>query len=191
MSTLILFDLDDTLLVTDAKIGLVDSETGETVHLLSTNEFRDWKSQGKTQGFEYDFGDFTDVDKVTRSFLNATPAKGLAILRDAADDPDAEIGILTARSSEKAVQAALPKFLIKQGVDIQIDPQFIFAVNDPKYTFEGDTDSERKLHVILKLIKERIFDSILLIDDDPQHKQVIDEYCHKNHIKDVEVYSLI
>lgn len=191
MSTLVLFDLDDTLLVTDAKIGLRDPETGELAYRLSTDEYRDWKSQGKTQKYIPDYEDFTVFDKVVQSFIDAKPGPGLSILQDALDDPDTEIGILTARSSEAAVEKALPGFLEKQGIEATIDPDLIFAVNDPKYNFPPDkTDSELKLHIILKLIKEKIFESVFLIDDDPKHKEVIDHYCAKHHIQNVHVYSI-
>lgn len=191
-SSLVLFDIDDTLLVTDAKIGLRDPGTNELVHQLSTDQFRDWKQAGKLKNYIPDFDEFTQVDKVKQSFLNAVPAAGIHILKDAAEDPDTEIGILTARSSEEAVEAALPAFLSKQGIHIDIDPELIFAVHDPKYSFpKHTTDSELKLHIILELIKNKIFDSVFLIDDDPVHKQVIDDYCKTHHIKNVRVYSLI
>ncbi len=191
MSTLALFDLDDTLLVTNAKINLRDPKTGEVIHRLSTNDYRDWKGQGKTQEYEADYEEFANLDKVIASFENATPALGLAILKDAIEEPNTEIGILTSRSSEKAVATALPKFLAKQGITANIDPNLIFAVGDPKYNFPSEkTDSELKLHIILKLIDEDIFDSIFLVDDDPLHKKVIDEYCASHNIKNVQVYAL-
>ncbi len=191
MSTLALFDLDDTLLVTNAKINLRDPKTGEVIHRLSTNDYRDWKGQGKTQEYEADYEEFANLDKVIASFENATPALGLAILKDAIEEPNTEIGILTSRSSEKAVATALPKFLAKQGITANIDPNLIFAVGDPKYNFQSEkTDSELKLYIILKLIDENIFDSIFLVDDDPMHKKVIDEYCASHNIKNVQVYAL-
>ena len=131
MSTLALFDLDDTLLVTTAKISLRDPKTGEVVYRLSTNDYRDWKSQGKTQEYEADYEEFANIDKVIKSFEDATPALGLAILKDAIEEHDTEIGVLTSRSSEKAVATALPKFLAKQGIEADINPSLIFAIGDP------------------------------------------------------------
>ena len=139
MSTLALFDLDDTLLVTTAKISLRDPKTGEIVYRLSTNDYRDWKSQGKTQKYEADYEEFANLDKVVASFENATPALGLAILKDAIEEPNTEIGILTSRSSERAVAIALPKFLIRQGIKTDIDPNFIllFARKPRNLQFRG------------------------------------------------------
>lgn len=189
--TLVLFDLDDTLLITDARILLRDPDTDEVRHRLPTDVYRDWKKAGRTQGFKLDFAEFTSVEEVTKSFLAAKPGPGLDILRDAVDEGEAEIGILTARSSEEAVEAALPKFLAKQGIDIEIDPDLIFAVHDPKYPFPGTmTDSERKLQIMLQLIDGQVFDHVFLIDDDPVHKQVIDSHCKKNKIQNVHVYSV-
>ncbi len=188
-STLVLFDLDDTLLVTDARILLRDPDTDEVVYRLPTDEYRDWKKAGRTQAFKLDFVEFTSVEEVTKSFLSAKPGPGLDILRDAVGE--AEIGILTARSSELAVEEALPRFLAKQGIDITIDPDLIFAIHDPKYPFPSSmTDSERKLQIILQLIDGQVFDHVFLIDDDPVHKQVIDSHCKKNKIQNVHVYSV-
>ena len=187
--TLVLFDLDDTLLITDAKIRLRDPSTKELKHALSSAEYRDWKKAGKTADYELDFEDFQSVEKVTQSFYDAHPGPGLALLRDAVDDGEAEIGILTARSSETAVRAALPVFLKKQGIDVEIDPALIFAVRDPKYNLTG-TDSELKHHLILEIINDDIFDHVFLIDDDPVHKRVIDAHCKRHKIKNVYVYSV-
>ena len=190
-SALILFDLDDTLLITDARIILRDPITNEVRYRLPTDVFRDWKKRGQIQDFKLDFAEFSSVEDVVKSFLAAKPGPGLHILRDAIDDEETEIGILTARANEDAIEIALPKFLAKQGIDIEINPNLIFAVHDPKYSFPTTmTDSERKLQIILQLIDDQVFDHIFLIDDDPIHKQVIDSYCEKNKIQNVYVYSV-
>jgi len=189
-SVLMLFDLDDTLLITDARIVLKDPESGEVLHRLSTDQYRDMKKSAgeNVSGYTLDFSEFNNTEKVCASFLRARPGPALPILRDAMDTADTEIGILTARSSEEAVEKALPPFLKKQGLDIQIDPDLIFAVRDTKYHPESSqSDSELKLHMILAIIKEGIFDSIFLIDDDPMHKRVIDAYCERQKIKNIHV----
>lgn len=190
-SKLVLFDLDDTLLITDAKIGLKNS-SGEVIQRLSTDQYRDWKKAGKLKSYQLDFSEFDDLDKATQSFLRARVGPGLGILRDAIEDADTEIGILTARSAEDVVRIALPKYLQKQGIDVEIDPDLIFAVHDPKYRNlqQGKSDSELKLHFILELIRGGIFDSVFLIDDDPLHKQVIDHYCKEYGVQNVFVYSV-
>jgi hypothetical protein len=95
------------------------------------------------------------------------------------------------QSEKGAHEAALPKFLAKQGIDVTIDPDLIFAVHDPKYPFPATmTDSERKLQIMLQLIDGKVFDHVFLIDDDPMHKQVVDSHCKKNKIQNVHVYSV-
>lgn len=189
-SVLFLFDLDDTLLITDAKIILRDPVSGEVKHRLSTDQYRDMKkSKGEgVSGFDLDFSEFNNTEKVCKSFLQAKAGPGLPILRDAIETADTEIGILTARSSEEAVEAALPGFLAKEGIDISIDPDLIFAARDPKYHPDpSKSDSELKLAMILAIIEEGIFDSISLIDDDPMHKRVIDAYCESHKIQNIHV----
>jgi len=187
MPTLTLFDLDDTLAITDSKIKLRDAD-GQVVHRLTTNDYRDWKGQGKTEGFVADYEDFANVQKATELLVNAKPGPGLAILQDA-KETEGDLGILTLRSSEEAVVKGLPKFLSRQGVNTRIDPKLIFALGDRKYSFPPvKIDSELKLIVILKLLEEGPYDSILLIDDDPMHKRVIDEYCASHDIKNIHVY---
>lgn len=191
-STLILFDLDDTLLITNTRILLRDPISKEILHTLKTSELRTWCDNNNLDDYLVDFSEFTSIEKVTKSFLEAIPGPGLPLLKEAIRDKNTEIGILTARSSEIAVRIALPHFFEKQNIRVTIDPTLIFAVRDPKYIFPKElTDSERKLHIILQLIKEEIFESVILVDDDPMHRKVINNYCKKHRIKNVKTLHVL
>ncbi len=188
--TLVLFDLDDTLVITDTKIQLRDPLTNEVIDRVSTSQFRDLKnSMDKKSPPIFDFSEFTNIDKVVESFHRASQGPALGILQRTMDDPNAEVGILTIRSSETAVTQGLPLALFKWGVSRVIDPDLIFAVNDPRYNelFRGKSGAERKLQVILKILNDQVFDSIILIDDDPEYKEVINAYCDQHNIHNVRV----
>lgn len=190
MSVLFLFDIDDTLLTVDSsKIRLYK---GSEMIRLSTEEFRDWRSQGKTEGYTASFEEFNEPDLAIPAMENATPAPGFDILKDIlAEESDITVGILTARSSEEfVVYEGINAFFKKQGVSLDIDPSLVFAVNNPKYKWKNKNDSEKKLSIILLLLKEDIFDHIFLVDDDPMHKKIIDEYCERRSISSIDVISI-
>lgn len=186
--TLFLFDIDDTLLKTDSKIVLRNKANPKKIERkLSTEEYRTWKELGELNDYVVSYEEFNDPVLIVQSLSNGKPRKGIEILADVLDQEDIEVGILTARSgSERAIRKGLLIFLKKQGLSIDLDPSLVFAVNNKEYGLSG-TDSEKKLSIILKLIKENIFDRIFLVDDDPMHKEIIDKYCKKNKITTVEV----
>jgi len=191
MSVLFLFDIDDTLLTVDSsKIRLY--KNGEMIR-LSTEEFRDWRSQGKTDGYATSFEEFNDPEFAIPAMETARPAPGFDILKEIiSGESDIIVGILTARSSEEyVIYEGLIAFFNKQGVTADIDPSLVFAVNNSKYKkWKSKNDSEKKLSIILLLLKENMFDHIFLVDDDPMHKKIIDEYCQKRDISTIDVISV-
>jgi len=66
--TLTIFDIDDTLLHTTAKIRVV--KDGETVRELTNQQFNNYKLQ---PGEEFDFGEFRDAEKFARESTPIRP----------------------------------------------------------------------------------------------------------------------
>jgi hypothetical protein len=144
-----IFDIDDTLVVTAAKIRVYDPTSGEE-HAMTPSEYNEYEHMPH---HELDFTDFDDMQILkdgqliewVMNILKKTMAKGKAV------------GIITARSAGKK---ALSEFFKHHG--IKIHPDLIFSVNDPSTHYKGD-NAERKQTAFEELIamgykKFRFFD---------------------------------
>ena len=89
---LVIFDIDDTLLHTTAKIRVI--KDGRPVRELTNQEFNNYKLQ---PGEEFDFGEFRDAEKFNRESQPIKPmiSKLKTIL---AHSPNSEVIMLTARA---------------------------------------------------------------------------------------------
>jgi FMN phosphatase YigB (HAD superfamily) len=72
-SSLVLFDLDDTLLITDAKIVLRDLASNEVVYRVSTDEFRDLKKQARLNNTPLIFQSSQTQKKLSNPFSKQNP----------------------------------------------------------------------------------------------------------------------
>jgi len=150
------FDVDDTLVVTQSKIKVSNPQTGFYKE-LTPQDFNEFE---RRENDEMDFSDFKDLDilKAGRiiewvfDILKRTISKG---------DP---VGIITARDDSKLIY----DFLYHHGV--RIDPAYIFAINDPKSEFSGSI-AERKKQAFVKLI-EQGFRNFTFFDDDKENIKI-------------------
>ena len=60
---LIIFDLDDTLVTTDAKIKIVDRHTGKVIKEMSPQEFNTFETQSKRHVLNFE--DFLSPEKLS------------------------------------------------------------------------------------------------------------------------------
>ena len=152
-NSITIFDIDDTLVLTNSKIRVHDPETGKTYE-LTPKEFNEYQ---KDPNHVLDFSDFRNPDilkagRIIDWVMNILQ-KTLQIER--------AVGIITARDSKDLVI----DFLLHNGVDI--NPDFIFAVNDPKSNFTGSI-AERKQQAFVEFINMG-FKNFKFFDDDSEN----------------------
>jgi FMN phosphatase YigB (HAD superfamily) len=150
-TTLAIFDLDDTLVVTSAKIKVVDKKTGKVIRELSPAEFNSFEENPKKHVLSFE--DFENPEILEQGqmiqnifrFLRNWYKKGIPI------------SIITARSSSDMVR----NFFLKKGIDIH--PELVIAVNDSKYDFTGPVE-EKKKQAMISLI-DKGFSHLIFFDD--------------------------
>ncbi len=155
-----IFDVDDTLVVTKAKIKITDHENGETYE-ITPKEFNEYE---KNPNHELDFSDFSNLRILKAGkiidwvfdILKGTMKKGK------------RVGIITARGDAEMIY----KFLIHHGVDV--NPKYIFAINDPKQGFYGNSIAERKKEAFRRLMALG-FQDFTFFDDDKENIRLADE----------------
>jgi len=148
--TIAIFDLDDTLVVTNARIEVMDSRTGSKFY-LSPKEFNDYE---RNVNHSINFSQFDDPD-ILRA---GTIVKWTLDIMKEVYAKEGAVGIITARGDAKLVR----EFMLSHGVDIH--PDLVFAVNEPGTKFIG-TNAEKKSQAFKKLI-EKGYSKFIFFDDD-------------------------
>lgn len=147
---LVIFDLDDTLVKTDAKIKIVHRRSKKIIMELTPQEFNNLEN---VSSHMLDFDDF-DCPEILRqgriihsvfSKLKSYYKKGIPV------------SIVTARSSSKLVR----DFFLENGIDIH--PSLIIAVNDPVLNLKGSIP-EKKQEAIKGLIDSG-YTKLVFFDD--------------------------
>ncbi len=147
--TICIFDLDDTLVKTDAKIKVYQKETGDLLQSMSPEEFNGYVN---SKGHILDFEDFNDLQILLSGKLIE---KNVKILRECAREHP--VGMITARSHLNSVL----EFIYEKDLPIQRD--LVFVVNDEMSKFTGNV-AERKKQAFIELIK-RGYDNFIYYDD--------------------------
>lgn len=150
------FDVDDTLIITKSKIKVFNPTTGFSID-LTPQEFNTFKIKAHDK---FNFNDFRDLEILKAgkiidwvfNILKRTIAKGKAV------------GIITARDNSKLIY----DFLLYNGVDI--NPDFIFAINDPSLGFTGST-AQKKKEAFMKFVKMG-FRNFKFFDDDKENIKI-------------------
>lgn len=166
-----LFDLDDTLIRTSARV-LVRDGSGNLLRSLSTGEFTGYRA---APGEVFDFAEFSDlgilsrgiVVRYTRSIIDTILAYGTR----------SEFGILTARADKKMHAPFLIR-LFRSLFGVRLANEFIFAVSDLRFSgykdkrigpggapFSQLSVSQRKALVIAEDLVGRGFNDISFYDD--------------------------
>lgn len=166
-----LFDLDDTLIRTTARV-LVRDAGGKLLRALSTAEFTAYRA---APGESLDFSEFSDlgilsrgiVVRYTRTIIDTILAYGTR----------SEFGILTARSDKKMHAPFLIR-LFRSLFGVRLANEFIFAVSDARFSgykdrrvgpggvpFSSLSVSQRKALVIAEDLVGRGFNDISFYDD--------------------------
>ena len=154
----IVFDLDDTLVITNAKIKVCDKKTGECFE-LSPEEFNEYESN---PDHELDFDDFKSLEIMKAGKMIDYYLK---IFKEAYKMKLA-VGIVTARDDQKMIYRWL-----REHVGFKIDKDLIFAVNDPIHKFKGGI-SDRKKAAFIELM-ELGYTDFQFYDDDTANLKLV------------------
>lgn len=146
---LIIFDLDDTLITSDAVIKIYDTETNELVQSLTPSQYN---YHVKSQGHYFCYKDFQCEQILGRSKFTKTFRSFKRYYK--LSQP---ISIITARESKKLVA----DFFKTKGYPLK--PSMIYAIFDPHCPFTGDIAS-RKKQAIEELVRKG-YNEITFYDD--------------------------
>lgn len=164
---ILLFDMDETILSSVAKIYVKDKE-GNLIRELTPEQFNHDKL--KTDE-EYDFSDFRSYETLLKSVmlpywetLKREYTKGT------------HIGILTARGGIKQIR----KFFLAKGIDIK--PDLIFATGDDVLELTAKEIDKKKAECIERLYKVG-YRTFIFFDDNDDNLQSVKKIEKKLPIK--------
>jgi FMN phosphatase YigB (HAD superfamily) len=157
-SKIIVFDLDDTLVITDAKIKVCDRTNGECFS-LTPEEFNEYEKQPH---HDLDFDDFKSLEVMKAGKLIEYYLK---IFKEAYRMKLA-VGIVTARDEREMIYQWL-----RDHVGFRIDKDLIFAVNDPIHGYKGNI-SDRKKAAFKDLI-DMGYTDLQFYDDDTANLKLV------------------
>lgn len=157
-SKILVFDLDDTLVISSAKIKVCNKKTGEC-YSLTPEEFNTYE---KGEHEELNFDEFKSLEIMKAGKLIDYYLK---IFKEAYRSGIA-VGIVTARDDRNMIWTWL-----REHVGYRIDKDLIFAVNDPIHKYKGNI-SDRKKAAFKDLIEMGYSDMQFYDDDDANLKLV-------------------
>lgn len=155
---ILIFDLDDTIVVTNAKIVVKDIKTGDSYE-LTPEEFNDYE---KNKDHMLDFDQFKSLEIMKAGKMIE---KYFKILRNNYKKGVA-IGVITARDDQDMIYEWL-----RYHVGFHIKREFIWAVNDPKTGLKGSIQ-ERKKEAMRWFVEQGYVD-IRFFDDDMNNIKLI------------------
>jgi hypothetical protein len=196
-----LFDLDDTLIRTEARVLVRDGE-GSLLRSLSPSEFTVYRP---AEGEAFDFREFSDLGILSRGIVvKYTKSIIDTILRYGTRS---EFGILTARSDKKLHAPFLIR-LFRSLFGVRLSNELIFAVSDSRFSgykdrgarasgseppvpFSKLSVSQRKALVIAEDLVGRGFNDISFYDDSRENlesfkvmRQAFPHVVYKPHFID-------
>jgi hypothetical protein len=155
---ILIFDIDDTIAITPAKIIVTDSRTGKSYE-LTPEEFNDYE---KNRNHIVNFEQFKSLEIMKAgqlidkyfNILKKNYQKGIAI------------GIITARDSQNMIYEWL-----RYHVGFHIDKKLIWAVNDPIHGLSGSI--QKRKQDAMKWFIEQGYTDITFFDDDKNNIRLI------------------
>lgn len=157
-SKIVVFDLDDTLVITDAKIKVCDKNSKECFS-MTPEEFNEYEQQPH---HDVDFDDFKSLEIMKAGKLIEYYLK---IFKEAYKMKLA-VGIVTARDDREMIYKWL-----KDHVGFKIDKDLIFAVNDSIHGYRGNI-SDRKKDAFRDLI-DMGYRDLQFYDDDTTNLKLV------------------
>lgn len=172
-SKLAAFDLDDTLIISSAKVNVVSTKTGRIIKSLSPSEFNFFVPSTK---HHISFDEFEDLEILKQATIITHVLEKLKKFYKSG----IHVAIITARSSTEMIK----EFFTFLGIDIH--PGLIIACDDPTQGLTG-TIAERKKKAILRLVDEGYKD-IIFFDDNEDNLRLAKEI--EKERKDVKVKTV-
>lgn len=148
--TIVMFDLDDTLVLSDAKIRVIDSKSGKEIKALTPAEFNTFEKKPR---HVLSFEDFENPEILAQGKMIHSIFRQLKKFYG----KRIPVAIVTARSNSEMVR----NFFLTKGIDIH--PDLCIAVNDPQYPYTGSIE-DRKQQAMLEII-DRGFEYVVFFDD--------------------------
>ena len=168
------FDLDDTLVITDAKIKVCNIVTGDC-HELTPEEFNEYETN---PNHELNFDDFKSLEIMKAGDLIHYYLK---ILADAYKMKRA-VGIVTARDSQEMIYTWL-----KDHVGFHIAKDLIYAINDPVHGLSGSI-AQKKQQAFREYI-EMGYRKIQFFDDDNANLKLVKDLQEEYPDVEISVYK--
>lgn len=159
-----IFDLDDTIVISAAKIKVTDTETGEKFE-LTPSEFNNYI---KKDSHVQDYSDFHSLEILKGSKIIEWVFN---ILKQTLKKRKA-VGIITARADVQLIK----DFFLHHGIRINTD--FIIAINDPKFNFKG-TVAQKKEQAFY-LFKDMGFTDFRFFDDAKENIDIANKFAKEN-----------
>ena len=159
-TSIMVFDIDDTILISDAKIKVTNIATGD-VHEITPEEYNEFQAQAH---HELDFSDFGDIEIMRAGQLIHYYLK---ILADAYKMKRA-VGIVTARGDRDMIYDWM-----KHHVGFHIAKDLIYAINDPVHKLKGSI-AQKKQQAFREYI-EMGYKNIQFFDDDDANLKLVQE----------------
>ncbi len=157
---LAIFDLDDCLIISAAKINVLDPKSGNVIKSLTPAEFNFFKP---SKNVAMSFDEFENYEILKKSqFIKDILDKLLDFYTSGV-----HVSIVTARSNS----AMIRRFFYENGIDIH--PDLVIAVNDPSYGFKGSV-AERKKQAIHGLV-EQGYSDFIFFDDNEENLELAKE----------------
>jgi hypothetical protein len=166
-----MFDVDDTLFHTTAKIHVKD-KTGKTVKTLSNQEFNTHTIE---PGHHYDFSEFRDADKFHKESkpISKMINKIKAVHNKVQKKPDSKVILNTARADFDDKHKFLDKFR-KHGIDID-NIHVERAGNLP-----GDEHpAEKKMQIVRNHLIRKQYKHVHLYDDSLSNLKRLQKMKHE------------
>ncbi len=158
LGSLTIFDIDDTLFHTTAKVGVVDKNGNKTKD-LSNSEFNtySWK-----EGERPDFSEFSDADKFNKESapIPSMVKKIKGILRNVHKNPRSKVIIITARKDFDNKEVFLNTFR-RQGINIDM----VHVERAGNIKAPGLSIAEKKAVIVREYLDTKQFDVARLYDD--------------------------
>ena len=153
------FDVDDTLVKTDAKV-IVKDDKGNIIQKLTPAEYNTYKKQ---PGENLDFSEFESSEIFQKTALPTRYFKIIQTISDAIKDKKSNsfIYILTARGNK--VKDAIYNYLTQR--DIQVRPIEIHTIGDNRDVPIADLKKD-----VLQKIRNKHIGNVVFFDDD--HKNI-------------------
>lgn len=167
-SKIFIFDLDDTLTITAAKIKVCDKKSGECFS-LTPEEFNEYERQ---EHHELDFDEFKSLEIMKAGKMIDYYLK---IFKEAYKMKIA-VGVVTARDDREMIYRWL-----REHVGYRIDKDLIFAVNDPVHGYGGSI-SDKKKQAFRELI-EMGYTDFQFFDDDDANLRLVKSLEQEHDVK--------